>query len=263
MAEPRRSGERQTTPVVNDIPAVQSSPPVQLFARVVGGHAGPYLMRSILAFAAAIAIAFPAAAQTDEHILQVQPGGPYVVGIGSNVVAITKQRPLPNAFGSADIFGRKVQTGSVSFQFLGRAPDGGALIRRIDVDIHSTASTMSRSPGFVVGQSQVYGQVNPYGGTVTGSGSTFGMAPTRETNTVMPPRVVDFTVPTGQAFLVPSGHEVHVQAVQPDRGSFVGKSVGAAQAVSAPTPSSPAPTPAERPSKARPANDWKRDVFGN
>jgi hypothetical protein len=48
-------------------------------------------------------------ANAEESIL-AQPGGPYTATPGGEIARIQTQRPLPNAFGFGDIFGRKVET---------------------------------------------------------------------------------------------------------------------------------------------------------
>ena len=65
---------------------------------------------------------------------------------GAKLLASKSSVPCQNAFGFGDILGRKVQTGLIQFIFFGRAPGGKAMIRRIDMDVLSTASTMSRTP---------------------------------------------------------------------------------------------------------------------
>ena len=58
-------------------------------------------------------------ANAEEHVLAINPGGPYSVTPGGEIARINKQRPLPNAFGAADIFGRKVESGSIQFIYFG------------------------------------------------------------------------------------------------------------------------------------------------
>ena len=151
--------------------------------------------------------------RADEYVMQFKPGGPFGVGIGGELIVIKKQRPLPNVFGSADIFGRKVDTGSIVLQFMGAQPDGKAKIRRTDIDITSTASTMSRSPGFATGSSSADGSFNRNGGQFSGNSQQFGMSPTGETNMMLPPRLTDFAIGPGETYPLPSGHYILVQGV--------------------------------------------------
>jgi hypothetical protein len=114
-----------------------------------------FYMRLIIA--ALIALVASAEANAEDYILAIQPGGPYSATPGGEIARIQKQRGLPNAFGFDDIFGCKVDTGLIQFIYFGQAPDGKAMIRRIDIDVLSTATTMSRTPGFIWGQGQAWG----------------------------------------------------------------------------------------------------------
>lgn len=159
-------------------------------------------------------------AKGDEYVMQFKPGGPFGVGVGGELVVIKKQRGLPNIFGSDDIFGRKVDTGSIIIQYVGATPEGTAILRRIDIDIHSTASTVSRSPGFFTGSGSVQGYGNANGAQVYGNSQIYGQRPTRESNTVLPPRAIDFTLAVGQTYPLPTGHIVAIQSVTPNQVGF-------------------------------------------
>jgi hypothetical protein len=155
--------------------------------------------------AALIAFIASAEANAEEYIL-TKPGGPYTATPGGEIVRIQKQRGLPNAFGFDDIFGRKVDTGLIQFVFYGQTPDGKAMIRRIDVDVLSTATTMSRTPGFIWGQGQAWGTFSRGSGEFGSREQLFGMSPTDEQNTVLPPRAVDFLADPSQPIALPMGH---------------------------------------------------------
>ena len=77
--------------------------------------------------------------------------------VGDNLVRVTIKEALPNAFGGADIFGRKREKGFVEIRFMGITEDGRAVFRRRSVDVVSNETTMSRSqslfPGSSVNQS--------------------------------------------------------------------------------------------------------------
>ena len=75
-------------------------------------------MRFIVA--ALIALIASAEASAEEYVLAIQPGGPYTATPGGEIARIQKQRPLPNAFGFGDIFGRKVETGLIQFNQMGK-----------------------------------------------------------------------------------------------------------------------------------------------
>jgi hypothetical protein len=172
--------------------------------------------------AALIALIASSEANAEEYIL-AQPGGPYTATPGGEIARIQTQRPLPNAFGFGDIFGRKVETGLIQFLYFGQAPDGKAMIRRIDIDVLSTATTMSRTPGFISGQAWSNGHAwgtfsggsGQFSGTSSGGVQVFGMSPIEESNTVLPPRAVDFLADPSQTIPLPTGHVVAIHRIQP------------------------------------------------
>jgi hypothetical protein len=161
-----------------------------------------------------------ASASADQYVLTIQPGGPYSVGVGSELVRIRKQRPLPNAFGFADIFGRQVDTGLVQLIYFGRAAEGRAMLRRIDVDILSTATTMSRSPGFIWGLGSTWGTFSGRGGNFDSQVQVWGRAPTPETNVALPPRAFDFLADTSSTVPLTTGHELRLHRIEAHRVVF-------------------------------------------
>jgi hypothetical protein len=166
-----------------------------------------------------IALIASGEAKAEEYIL-ARAGGPYTATPGGEIARIQKQRGLPNAFGFDDIFGRKVDTGLIQFVYFGQAPDGKAMIRRIDVDVLSTATTMSRTPGFIWGQGQAWGTYSRGYGQFGSNEQLFGMSPTDEQNTVLPPRAVDFLADPSQPIALPTGHVVVIHQIQPQGISF-------------------------------------------
>jgi hypothetical protein len=120
------------------------------------------------------------------------------VPVGGTLTTINKQKSLPNAFGKADVFQRTTNAGMIKLIYKGRAPDGGALVEQIDIDVHSTASTMSRSPGFASSNSSASVVGTPYAIAGSANSSSFAMAPVGETNIVLPPTAVAFKVPTAK-----------------------------------------------------------------
>ena len=158
----------------------------------------------------------PGLANAQEEAVLSSTPGPYTAMVGAPLASIVLQRPLPNIFGGADIFGRTVQTGQIDIIYFGMTEDGKAKLRRIDTAINSTASTMSRSPSFTYGQSQgnqnVWGNFSGNQGSVWGSGNyesqTFGMHPAPETTTVLPPRITDFLFEPNRPLSLPSGHQL-------------------------------------------------------
>ncbi len=87
-----------------------------------------------------------------------------VSSIGDGMVRVELRESLPNAFGGADIFGRKRNRGMVFLSYFGLR-DGKAVIRRRTVDIMSDETTVSRG-----GLSTFNGTATQSGGTVSVSG---------------------------------------------------------------------------------------------
>lgn len=150
------------------------------------------------------------------------------VPVGGALATIRKQKDLPNAFGNADIMGRKVDTGYVKLVYKGPGTDGGAMLQQIDVDVHSNASVYTRMPAVYSASStgSVVGDVVASGGMATGtitgssSASAMAMAPHAETNIVMPPNVTTFTVPKGKSLTLPTGQTIEFLDVQSHQVSY-------------------------------------------
>ena len=103
----------------------------------------------------------------------------------------------------------------IQFVFFGHASDGKAMIRRIDIEVLSTATTMSRTPGFISGRVWSNGHAwgtfsgsGQFSGTSSGGAQIFGMSLIEESNTVLPPRAVDLLVDPSQTIPLPTGHVV-------------------------------------------------------
>src|SRR3954454_18744541 len=137
-----------------------------------------------------VVIAFlllPACAQI-EHSQQIaEPVGRVtIVPVGGTIATINKEKNLPNIFGRADIYGRKVDEGFIKIIYKGRGNDGSAQVEQVDVDVRSNASVLTRMPVTYGSSSQanLNGTVQGGYGTVTGqsTSSGFGMAPHAEQN---------------------------------------------------------------------------------
>ena len=96
---------------------------------------------AIVAFSIFVSAAL---AGEDEAVIARRPGT-YQAAIGDPIVTVIIQRPLPNAFGFDDIFGRKVQTGQIEVIFMGVDEDAKIKLRRVDVTINTNASTLTRA----------------------------------------------------------------------------------------------------------------------
>lgn len=79
-------------------------------------------------------------------------------GVGDLVYSKELKEPLPNVWGSADIFGRKRTKGLIEVRYIGIASPGHAIFYRRDISVMTNETTMNRSQHFSA--------------VATGSGST-------------------------------------------------------------------------------------------
>lgn len=129
-------------------------------------------------------------------------------GVGGAIVRVDRKRNLENAFGRADVFGRKTYEGFSELRFMG-IHNGQVAIRRVDVAVHSDETTMSRSGVYL-----------PNNSTATTSGM-IGTAPfsattnVRGPGTYIPPRPANVSVsePSHIDFLVPIGQPLPFEGV--------------------------------------------------
>lgn len=159
-----------------------------------------------------------------EHTQQLQQpvGQSLTVPFGGTLATIGKQKDLPNVFGKADLYGRKVDTGFIKIVYRGRAKDGGAIVEQVDVDIHSNASVFTRMPStynsFSSASIQGAAVANAYGAAAVVSGNSNGhamaMSPHAETNIVLPPSATTFHVPNGKTLTLSTGQTIEFLDVQ-------------------------------------------------
>lgn len=147
-----------------------------------------------IATMAALACVAPSAGAADLPITSTmtQPAGHELeAGIGMPVFKLTRTSPLPNAFGMADVFGRKVDRGYVELRYQGIASDGRLVFRLTDVETRSTETTMNRTPMTVgTGQATVTGT----GNSATVRGSSFTMRGQPGTNELLPANTTEFAI---------------------------------------------------------------------
>lgn len=142
------------------------------------------------------------------------------VPFGGTIATINKQKSLPNAFGKADLYGRQVDTGSIKLIYKGRAPDGGALVEQIDVDVHSNASVFTRMPSTYSSSASASIAGTPTALHGNANSTAFAMAPQSETNMVLPPNVVAFPVPRGKTLTVSTGDTIEFLDIQPHQVTY-------------------------------------------
>lgn len=89
-------------------------------------------------------------------------------GIGENIFLISMQSDLPNAFGSADVWGGKVDNGYQQLVYQGLDQSGKANFIFRNVETTSNETTMSR---YKVSSQTM--NVQNYGSTLQGTSTTF------------------------------------------------------------------------------------------
>lgn len=87
--------------------------------------------------------------------------------IGGQVFLVKRTSPLPNAFGKADIFGRKVDRGRMELRYKGLVEGTVARFQLKDIETTSNETTVSRARISIL-SGQARHTVNPYlGGSTT------------------------------------------------------------------------------------------------
>ncbi len=165
-------------------------------------------------------VAFVLNACTPIHHTQMieQPiGQQLVAGPGDLVIRVNKQRDLKNAFGRADIFGRKTDEGYSELRFAGVETDGTFVFYRRDVDIVTNETTMSRSVS-----SQNYGstttnvtRTSPNSAMATTTGTVTTVNPPSDYHVVVPPETIAIRIPSGSKSFPFENYKVEIVATTP------------------------------------------------
>lgn len=166
-------------------------------------------MRMKLLMTASLAVLLAACSTIESKPYVSQPVGQLLrAGVGGVIVHVDRKRNLENAFGKADIFGRKTYEGFSELRFMG-VQNGQVAIRRVDVAVYNDETTMSRSGTYIPNSST---------GTTTGMvGGVPFMATTNVSGpgTYIPPRPsnVSVSAPSGIDFLAPIGQPLPFEGV--------------------------------------------------
>ena len=173
--------------------------------------------RFIAAFAAII---LSGCASIDHTTQAVQATGePKLAGPGDLVLRIERERNLENAFGGADIFGRKTKEGFTELHFAGVEPGGEVVFYRKDVQILTNETTMSRTPLATTtgsattnlsGTANTYGNTTQLNGTASTSYSSTTVMPQTAYHVVVPSDTVAIRLAPAERRLVVSGYIVEV-----------------------------------------------------
>jgi len=128
-----------------------------------------------------------------------------MAGPGDTVVDINLSRPLPNAFGGADIFGRRTNAGRVIVRYVGMQ-NGNAAFHRAEITRETNATTMTETPLFLPSSSRT---------NMSGSVGNIPVSATATTTgyMVVPPRGSQSQAYQGPAFILnaPIGGSLRVE----------------------------------------------------
>lgn len=161
-------------------------------------------MRAKMLLIMLFAVPLTACATIESKSYISQPIGQSLrTGVGGVLVHVDRERNLENAFGAADVFGRKTYEGFSELRFMG-FQNGQAAIRRVDVAIQNDETTMSRTGTYVQNSSTAttMGMIGtrPFMATTTVTGPSTYIPPRPSNVTVSAPSMIDFLVPIGQPF---------------------------------------------------------------
>jgi len=102
-------------------------------------------MRGFL-FAVCAALIISGCSATESYSRLVQAENTTLhASVGQQVFRVQKTRDLPNAFGKADLFGRKIEDGYQELRYLGMADESTLVFAFRDREIFSNETTMSRT----------------------------------------------------------------------------------------------------------------------
>ncbi len=180
-------------------------------------------MRIRLLVAAMFAVSLAACSTIESKPYVSQPVGQSLrVGVGSVIVHVDRKRNLENAFGKADVFGRKTYEGFSELRYMG-VQNGQVAIRRVDVAVYNDETTMSRSGTYIPNNSTATttGSVGtvPFMATTNVSGPGTYIPPRPHNVSVAAPSIVDFLAPIGQP-LPFEGTTVTITAADPVSVSY-------------------------------------------
>lgn len=148
-----------------------------------------------------------------------------IAGVGDVVLRINKQRNLENAFGKADIFGRKTNEGYSEIRFAGVEHNGEVVLYRHDVGIITNETTMSRTPAFSTSTGSARSTLtgNYYGTTNTGNlnaasqanYSSTAIAPATDYHIVVPAEAIPIRVRAGENRVPIAGYLIEIIKATP------------------------------------------------
>lgn len=131
----------------------------------------------------------------------INTGTARMAGPGDTVMDFRVTKPLPNAFGQADIFGRTTSAGNVSVRYLGNQ-DGRAVFERSDISVESNATTMNQTPMMIpqTSETRVSGMIGstPVSGNATSTSYSY-VGPRPTTGYATASRPLEFALRPGES----------------------------------------------------------------
>jgi len=153
-----------------------------------------------------------------------------IVGVGDVILHVNKQRNLKNAFGKADIFGRKTNEGFSELRFAGVEKTGEVVLYRKDVQILTNESTMSRTPVITAtgnSNSTISGNYYSTGNSATISAnqrtnySSTALSPTSDFHVVVPVETIPIRLAPGETKLPMEGYIVEIINAAPNSLEYI------------------------------------------
>jgi len=168
----------------------------------------------------AVALTIAGCAQVQQRQQLAEPVGPVLrTPAGGTIATVMKDRDLPNAFGGADIYGRKVDAGFTRIIYRGRAADGSVLVEQVNVDVQSNASTLTRPP-IVNTPTQPAVLSSRERGVAYGTSRTVSVASPADQVAMPMPSAAQFSIPKQRSLTLPTGQTIEFIAAEPHQLIF-------------------------------------------
>ena len=167
-------------------------------------------------FALALVLCPPGAAAKDFAYINVTENKETYSSVGDVLLKVTLKDSLPNAFGKADIFGRKRDRGVIEIRFMGMTTDGRAVFRRRTIDVLTNETTLSASQSWSRGSTVIQG--GGYGTNIAIVGSQGGDATIER----LPPDTIEFALDLAKNKIITvEGWQVEIRNVDAGGVAFI------------------------------------------
>lgn len=164
---------------------------------------------------AAVSVLVGCAAPKTYSSVQQPTGTELTADLSTVMLRETRTGDLPNAFGNADVFGRKVDKGSRSIFYQGLREDGAVVLRVVTIDVVSNETTMNRTAMSMTTASAYTVGNQAYGSAVT----THSAAGKTES---LPPNAADLVVrPPWPASVEWGGHKLEIRSASPASVTYI------------------------------------------